>query len=999
MSREHKDTLRRHRVDIVEDLEPKGAVLDSLYEDGVLTENDIELVTSARTRKERVQSLLSIIPTRGPVAYGSFQKALEVGEYDNLAKLLVPARLNNRHHVQPDKPLISGSCLPCVKFSERFENKRKIENVTLTNLLRWQCCLFLDNIEPRDVIDQFFQDHVIDMYDIELIMSHATRRQRCEILFDILLQNPDTAVVVSLKRALMKKYRYIVEEIVSSGVEKSTMERSKHEAEQEANRSIANDGRRPVGDKYVEGKSDDKHYRACDCNQAVRPLRLENINLDMQTCHRHLGHNTGSGLRKKRKCKSRISNTEDLSVTDDMNAMSLNLDDSDEYTKLSFGSFDRSKINNVNESTACDRNGMTSSMNDSGDYTKLTFGSLVTSKINRQQDCNNEKGQQKPIEEDDVCTLGDAEELDLNSLLTNDGVVAEHNNPTLAVRQGSIKERTASELAENTSSVTDDINLNNKTFHKLKHNTDSETVDKPLNKLHTEVTNIGDNNTQLQDIIFAQRDTINASVKTNTDSDFITMSISETGSTRLHIVDLETDRVTKDAERLFITGNELEINSNEIKLDSAPVEANRREEILETEIDCVDGFIVEQLQNIVASDQIIQANKCDNFEPDVAVKDVFQIARKKSKEETSPSKKIQDCQQAIRDHGRPQHDSKPLKEMLPISVTSTRTERPRKRLAVAFNYLSTLINQGEFVKFQDVSSKLQKQFPCNYDLMCIIGYLQTSRDLFQTNFDSAKKNINATLALVPKTSNPRYFTLEIFTAKTRMYITRKKLEKLQTALDEAMMILETDPVGCTGRATGWLCINHARNKTAQLTCLNLSKPSALATYENLFQRAKSCFQRSMTNFKMDGGKDGPFGFGYALCRLVILLLRCGDNGLTMDILTPPEDDVQSAGQYLQHLEDSEIAISKILEMHFRLAKCDYQFRRHKCIRALEHAHIAFDIASDMNLLEFKKHAHNRVSNLQLKTSKILQADVMSEKETEDILFGPTSDHDDSDDSS
>jgi hypothetical protein len=232
--------------------------------------------------------------------------------------------------------------------------------------------------------------------------------------------------------------------------------------------------------------------------------------------------------------------------------------------------------------------------------------------------------------------------------------------------------------------------------------------------------------------------------------------------------------------------------------------------------------------------------------------------------------------------------------------------------------------------------------------------------------------------------------LELFTAKTRMYITRKKLEKLQTTLDEAMMILETDPVGCTGRAAGWLYINDARNKTAQLSCLNLRSPNACQVYERLYDGAKSSFQRSMTNFKRDGGKDGPFGFGYALCRLVILLLRCGDNGLTMDTLTPSKDSIRSAGQYLNHLEDSDIVISKILDMHFRLAKCDYQFRRGNLVRALEHAQIGHDLATELRLLEFTEHAYNRVSYLKSKSSIVSVSDEISEEDVHKILFEETS---------
>ena len=55
--------------------------------------------------------------------------------------------------------------------------------------------------------------------------------------------------------------------------------------------------------------------------------------------------------------------------------------------------------------------------------------------------------------------------------------------------------------------------------------------------------------------------------------------------------------------------------------------------------------------------------------------------------------------------------------------------------------------------------------------------------------------------------------------------------------------------------------------------LNFNKPSAFSAYQQLFEQAKESFTRALSNFDKDGGKDGPFGVGYAVCRLAILLLR------------------------------------------------------------------------------------------------------------------------------
>ncbi|KAK3605797.1 hypothetical protein CHS0354_002409 [Potamilus streckersoni] len=316
---------------------------------------------------------------------------------------------------------------------------------------------------------------------------------------------------------------------------------------------------------------------------------------------------------------------------------------------------------------------------------------------------------------------------------------------------------------------------------------------------------------------------------------------------------------------------------------------------------------------------------------------------------------------------------------------------PNKRLIVTFNFLSTMINQGNFEKFESLSSDLRKKYHREPDMQCLLGYLHASRDLFRTDFESAKKHINSSLEIAPKTSNPKYFTLELFTAKTRMYITQKKLEKLQETLDDAKMMIETDPVGCTGRAAGWLYMNDARNLTAQIAMLNFRKEQSFHTYTWLHEKAKTSFQKALTNFQQDGGKDGPFGFGYALCRLVILLLRCGDNGLTMNVLSPPKEDVKRASELLEQLENSQIAIPKILEVHYLLAKSDYQFRRGNTVRALEHAQSACNLSTELNMREFTEHAHNRLVFLKTKNSLIIEE--VDEEEINQILLGESSDTD------
>ncbi|KAK3596776.1 hypothetical protein CHS0354_038777 [Potamilus streckersoni] len=105
MDTEDKKSLCTRRVALVEDLEPQK-VLGYLIEDGILTENDVELISNGKTRKERCHLLLSMLPKRGPSAYGSFQRALRATNmYPHLDTLL---RTNRQHYT---KTSVGISCL------------------------------------------------------------------------------------------------------------------------------------------------------------------------------------------------------------------------------------------------------------------------------------------------------------------------------------------------------------------------------------------------------------------------------------------------------------------------------------------------------------------------------------------------------------------------------------------------------------------------------------------------------------------------------------------------------------------------------------------------------------------------------------------------------------------------------------------------------------------------------------------------------------------------
>ena len=73
MLEEHRNILKRHRVDLVRDLEP-SKVLNDLYE--CLDEDDREAVKAHSTRVARAEELVDMIPRRGPEAFQCFVAAL-----------------------------------------------------------------------------------------------------------------------------------------------------------------------------------------------------------------------------------------------------------------------------------------------------------------------------------------------------------------------------------------------------------------------------------------------------------------------------------------------------------------------------------------------------------------------------------------------------------------------------------------------------------------------------------------------------------------------------------------------------------------------------------------------------------------------------------------------------------------------------------------------------------------------------------------------------------
>lgn len=832
MNEFQRKILRRCHIDLMRDLEPM-VVLDLLYQDGILTDNDLELVQAEKTVRGRCQVLLSMLPTRGPSAYGSFQRALRQTNYSHLGNLLDKieekeaenstglkvvlndissvGQMNNRIKVESNTP---SSCKPCKTFLDT-RVLPKMKATLIVTIICKHCCLLLHNIEPKELIDEFYQQLLLSDDQCERIRVAVTRRDRCEIFIEELIKETSDHAMQVLIRSLEKKYLYIVNELKPTLVNKEN-----------------------VNPKRILPLSETR--------------KLNEVEDDTLSLHGTAVEEIVTQSEKAEFAQEEIKIHVHEKVL--QNTVSVGTDN----TRYVISALERNK--NIGKTNPKELAGCTCLRK----HVSEPNGKYADAKETKDVSFHTNKTCQK---------------------WKNQSICASCSIRNPVMKQCEKGEGSSYEVCiSDTEEITNDVDS-------------TEYMDQP------------------DGAVVLRSYKADAMIK----------------HSQTHAVEL--------------TADDNKVNPSQLKSQAM---SNRK-------------YMTKK------SKSKSRTNAWDKHD------------KSKLTEKDTDGYNQQSCEIDSNTPGA-------IKDTLQLStLNSTSSKEPNKRLSFAFNHLSTLINEGNFEKFDILSRRLEERFSTDYDMLCIVGYLKTSRDLFLTNFDSAKHKINSTMELVPKTSNPRYFTLELFTAKTRMYITQKKLEKLQTTLDDAMMILETDPVGCTGRAAGWLYINDARNQTAKLSVLNLIKPNALKIYEQLYERAKSSFKRSMTNFRNDGGKDGPFGFGYALCRLVILLLRCGDNGMTMNVLTPLPEDVDAAEHYLKNLEDSEIPMAKILEMHFRLAKCDYYFRRDNKVRALEHADIAYNLANELNLMEFKEHAYNRLKFLQSRTK--LKVKEVDDDEVNEILFG------------
>ena len=120
MTQTNLDTIKRNFVELTDNMNP-DAVLDTLYQELVITREESEDIMSAKTRTKRNRELLQMLETKADDAFYTFRGALVTTGQVHLAALLgyKPEKIDKKTGIQE---AMSESHKMAEKTSNYFEN-------------------------------------------------------------------------------------------------------------------------------------------------------------------------------------------------------------------------------------------------------------------------------------------------------------------------------------------------------------------------------------------------------------------------------------------------------------------------------------------------------------------------------------------------------------------------------------------------------------------------------------------------------------------------------------------------------------------------------------------------------------------------------------------------------------------------------------------------------------------------------------------------------------
>lgn len=286
-----------------------------------------------------------------------------------------------------------------------------------------------------------------------------------------------------------------------------------------------------------------------------------------------------------------------------------------------------------------------------------------------------------------------------------------------------------------------------------------------------------------------------------------------------------------------------------------------------------------------------------------------------------------------------------------------------KQLCCIFNRLSTMLNNGNTRDFSATCDAILGRSCVNFDVHCIVKYLQACRHSFNENFAAAKMVIKEGKDISKKTSSPVQYIVYLLSCQCWIYIKSKRFEKLNSCLTDAEQLISTNTVLCQGMATGWIRLDRAKYVLPLITSKYPKKAP------RLIKRVCSLLDQALEQFQREKSRDGPYGIAYSLILKAIVLLRCGS---VMDTVALPvsDEDVREAEILLAQADSSEIGLPQVLRATYYNAMSDLNVRRGKLVRAKEYAEQALEVATSLSLPEFLREAEARIGYLRVQIARL-----------------------------
>ncbi|OWF37564.1 hypothetical protein KP79_PYT25292 [Mizuhopecten yessoensis] len=336
--------------------------------------------------------------------------------------------------------------------------------------------------------------------------------------------------------------------------------------------------------------------------------------------------------------------------------------------------------------------------------------------------------------------------------------------------------------------------------------------------------------------------------------------------------------------------------------------------------------------------------------------------------------------QASKQYKRMRKETKRLAAMTVVPKPLSSERKHIKYVEKAFDKLADMYNNGQHIQFAVECEKLKADRHDCADTLFTVAYMQILFAQQKLDCTSEENLLALSKSLVPKTKDPMYSQLLLLSPLTRRYILQRRFGKFKDINDEGIMIVESNPLHCTGRGAAWVYYNEGRSNALQLDLITDKNEGESQPEEIIRERTLRSYNRSLQHFNEDKGHDRTYGAAYVKFQLVVLLLRCGCNGLSMGRkISLQKKDAKVADDIMKRYEESNSIFCPILEMYFSIANCDRMFRKSLPQDALRYAERALELAKD-NMREYVQSIQNRIDFLRRNTFQFTKP-MLTEEDT------------------